>query len=247
MTKYTTVFTSLLRHVSTSDFQSAVKSLKGDFNVRTLSCFNLFKSMIYALVAGCFSVREIETSMRVNGNRLYHSGLKAIKRSTFCDALENRSYGIFRRVFYDMVEKAKTIGTKANRKFRDPLRIIDATVISLCLTKFDWAKYRKAKGAVKLHLNMDGDNLIPIDAYITTGNIHEAQQLPALSRESGVIYVMDRGYVDYKSLYNIEIAGSYFVTRMKSNGTYRRVQNNPHNSDGNVLSDIFIELTRANY
>ena len=243
MTKYTTVFTSLLRHVSTSDFQSAVKGLKGDFKVRTLSCFNLFKSMIYALVAGCFSVREIETSMRVNGNRLYHSGLKAIKRSTFCDALENRSYGIFRRVFYDMVEKAKTIGTKANRKFRDPLRIIDATVISLCLTKFDWAKYRRAKGAVKLHLNMDGDNLIPIDAYITTGNIHEAQQLPALSRESGVIYVMDRGYVDYKSLYNIEIAGSYFVTRMKSNGTYRRVQNNPHNSDGNVLSDIFIELT----
>jgi IS4 transposase len=90
---------------------------------------------------------------------------------------------------------------------------------------------------------MDGDNLIPVDAYITTGNIHEVQQLTALSLESGVIYVMDRGYVDYKSLYNIELGGSYFVTRMKSNSTYKRVQNNPHKDDGKILSDVLIELT----
>ena len=245
MTKYTTVFSSLLRPLSRSDFQSAVKGLKGDFKVRTLSCLDLFKSMLYGLITGCFSVREIETSMRVNSNRLYHSGLKGIKRSTFCDALEKRDYGIFRKVFYDISEKAQMIGAKAHKKFKDPLRIIDATIISLCLKSFDWAKYRKAKGAVKVHLNIDGDNLIPFEAYITTGKIHDVQQLTNLSKESGVIYVMDRGYVNYKLLYNIELGGSYFVTRMKSNGAYKRVQNNPYKDDGKVLSDVLIELTGA--
>jgi len=199
--------------------------------------------MIYALVTGCYSVREIETSMRVNKNSLYHCGLKTIKRSTFCDALEKRDYGIFRKVFYDIVEKAQMVGTKAHKKFKDPLRIIDATIISLCLKQFDWAKYRKAKGAIKLHLNLDGDTLIPMDAYITTGNIHDVQRLTNLSKEPGVLYVMDRGYVDYKSLYNIELGGSYFVTRMKRNSTYKRVQDNPHKDDGKVLSDVLIELT----
>jgi len=242
MTQYTTVFASLLRPLSRSDFQSAVNGLKADFKVRVFSCHDLFKSMLYALIAGCFSVREIETSMRVNRNRLYHSGLKAIKRSTFCDALEKRSYGIFRKVFYDMAEKAQAIGAKTKKKFKDPLRIIDASIISLCLARFDWAKYRKAKGAVKLHLNFDGDNLMPFDAYITNGKVHDVQQMVNLSKESGVIYLMDRGYVDYKLLYNIELGGSCFVTRMKSNGSYKRVKNNPHKG-GPVLSDVMIELT----
>ena len=242
MTQYTTVFANLLRPLSRSDFQSVVKGLKADFKVRVFTCYDLFKSMLYALVAGCFSVREIETSMKVNKNRLYHAGLKGIKRSTFCDALEKRPHGLFRKIFYDMVEKAQAIGARAQKKFKDPLRIIDASIISLCLKRFDWAKYRKAKGAIKLHLNFDGDNLIPFDAYITNGKVHDVQQLVNLSKETGVIYVMDRGYVDYKLLYNIELGGSYFVTRMKSNSTYKRIKNNPH-KEGAVLSDVLIELT----
>ena len=242
MTKYTTVFANLLRPLSRSDFQFIVKGLKADFKVRVFTCYDLFKSMLYALVAGCFSVREIETSMRVNKKQLYHTGLKAIKRSTFCDALEKRSYGLFRMIFYDMVEKAQVIGERAQKKFKDQLRIIDASIISLCLKRFDWAKYRKAKGAVKLHLNFDGDSLIPFDAYITNGKVHDVQRLVNLSKETGVIYVMDRGYVDYKLLYNIELGGSYFVTRMKSNSTYKRIKNNPHR-EGAVLSDVLIELT----
>jgi len=242
MTKYTTIFTNLLRPFSRSDFQSVVNGLKADFKVRLFTCYDLFKTMLYAQIAGCFSVREIETSMRVNKNRLYHSGLKAIKRSTFCDALEKRSFAIFRKVFYDMVEKAQLIGAKAQKKFKDPLRIIDASIISLCLNRFDWAKYRKAKGAAKIHLNYDGDKLIPLDAYITNGKVHDVQRLVNLTQESGVIYVMDRGYVDYKLLYNIELSGSSFVTRMKSNCTYKRIKINPHR-EGPVLSDVLIELT----
>ena len=243
MTKYTTVFTSLLRHFSRSEFESAISGYKADFRTRTLKCWDLFKSMLYAQISGCFSVREIETSMRVNGSRLYHSGLKQIKRSTFCDALEKRPSDIFMSVFHEVVNKAQNIAGSTKKKFTDPLRIIDMTVISLCLEKFNWAKFRATKGAVKLHLCLDGDNIMPLNAYLTDGTVHEKNRMGHLTDESGVIYSMDRGYIDYKSLYHIELAGSIFVTRMKSNCDYKRVQNNPHKEGGSVLSDVLIELT----
>jgi transposase len=243
MTKYTTVFANLLRHLSRSDFESAVSANNGDFKVRTLTCFNLFKAMLYGLISKCFSVREIETSMRVNGNRLYHSGLKQIKRSTFCDALEKRPQELFQDVFHKLVEKAQCIAGKTQKKFKNPLRIIDASIISLCLLRFDWAKYRKAKGAIKLHLNLDGDTHIPFDAYLTVGKVHDAMLMQNLTEETGVIYVMDRGYVHFKSLYDIDLRGSFFVTRMKRNCAFKRIKNNPRSKDGPVLSDVLIELT----
>jgi len=245
MTKYTTVFSSLLRYLSRCDFQSAVKGLKADFRVRNFTTYDLFMSMLYAQTAGCFSVREIETTLKVNKNRLYHSGLKEIKRSTFCDALGKRGHNIFKKVFDSMVEKAQGIAGPMGRKFKDPLRIIDASIISLCLKRFDWAKYRKAKGAVKLHLNLDGDNIMPFDACLTTGKVHDVKELGKLSIESGVIYSMDRGYVDYKSLYSIELGGSIFVTRMKRNGSFKRIKNNPRAKEGPIISDVLIELTGA--
>jgi len=244
MTQYTTVFGSLLRHLSRSDFQSAMNRYeKADFKIRVLSCYDLFKTMIYGLISNCFGVREIETSMRVNQNRLYHAGLKPVKRSTFCDALEKRPNGLFQNVFQELVDKAQKIAGKTKKKFKDPLRIIDATIISLCLKQFNWAKYRKAKGAVKLHLNLDGDNLIPFDAYITNGTVHEVGRMKNLTQEKGVIYAMDRGFVDYNSLYCIELAGSIFVTRMKSNCAFKRVKDNLLKEGGPVLSDVLIELT----
>ena len=244
MTKYTTVFGDLLRHFSRSDFDSAVSGHKADYRARVLPCYDLFKTMIYGQVTGCFSVREIEASMKANQNRLYHAGIKSpIKRSTFCDALEKKQHAIFQSAFHAMAEKAQGIAGKMKKKFKDPLRIIDASVISLCIQRFDWAKYRRTKGAVKLHLNLDGDNLMPYEATITEGKLHDVVQTQNLCQESGVIYVMDRGYVDYKSLYCIELQGSFFVTRIKSNGVYKIIQRNRCKKDGPILSDVLIELT----
>ena len=129
------------------------------------------------------------------------------------------------------------------KKFKDPLRIIDASTISVCLSKFNWAKYRKSKGAIKLHLNLDGDNLMPFDVYLTDGKVHDVKQIQNLCQETGVIYDFDRGYIDFSSLYTIEKQGSVFVTRVKRNIKYKRVQNNPHKKDSLILSDVLIELT----
>jgi len=244
MTKYTTVFSDLLRHFSRSDFNSAVSGYKADLRVRSFSCYDLFKAMIYGQVSGCFSVREIEASMKANRNRLYHSGLKQpIKRSTFCDALERRRHDVFKSVFHALIDKAQVIAGRMKKKFENPLRIIDASVIPVCLSRFNWAKYRKSKGAIKLHLNLDGDNLMPLDACLTNGKVHEVQQMQHICQETGVIYVMDRGFMDYKSLYVIEKQGSIFVTRSKNNTKYKKVQNNHHKEGGSILSDVLIELT----
>jgi len=244
MTKYTTVFGDLLRWFSRSEFEKAVVTRKADLKVRKFTCFDLFKAMLYGLITSCFGVREIEASMKANRSRLYHAGIKEpVKRSTFCDALEKRPQEAFEDVFHAMVAKAQGIAGRIKRKFRDPLRIIDATVITLCLERFDWAKYRKAKGAVKLHLNLDGDSLMPFDAQITNGKAHDSQQMQNLCTESWVIYVMDRGYVDFKSLWEIDLQESIFVTRIKSNIVYKRIHNNPHAEDGPVISDVAIELT----
>src|SRR5215510_4113574 len=129
MTKHTTVFASLLRHFSRSEFQSAISGYKADFRTRVLTCWDMFKMLLYAQISGCFSVREIETSMKANSSRLYHAGLKQVKRSTLCDALANKQSEIFKSAFHELVNKAQMIAGRTKKKFTDPLRIIDMTVI----------------------------------------------------------------------------------------------------------------------
>jgi hypothetical protein len=201
--------------------------------------------MLHAFIAGCYSLREIEAPMQANGNRLYHAGLKGIKRATFCGALEKRKQEILKSVFVKLVDKAQGISGKAKKKFKDPLRIIDAAIISVCLERFNWAEYRKAKGAVKLHMNLDGGRRIPFDAYMTDGKVREVKAMKNLTGETGVIHALDRGYVDYKSLYSIELQGSIFVTRRKSNGAFKRTHNKAHKAGGSILSGVLIELTGA--
>ena len=243
MNKHTTILSSLTSHLSRSDFEKAVKDHQGDKGVRTLRTYDFFKVMTYGQLSGCFSVREIENSMKANSTKLYHAGLPQLKRSTFCDAMEKRESHIFEDVFHAVADKAQRVAGKAIKQFKNPLRIIDASIISLCLSKCDWAAYRKAKGAVKVHLNLDGDNLIPHDAYLTCGKVHDVNGMKVVCQESGMIYVLDRGYVDYKSLYDIALNDLFFVTQMKSNGKYKRVRNNPHDKDGPIVSDVVIQMT----
>jgi hypothetical protein len=164
------------------------------------------------------NVREIENSFLANSAKLYHTGLPQLNRPTICDTLEKRDHQVFEDMFHTVAEKTRMTAGKTKKLFKSPLRIIDTTIISLCLAACDWAAYRKAKGAVKLHFNLDGDSLMPYNACLTTGKVHDVQGMAALYDKSGVIYVFDCGYVDYKSLYCIDLQRSVFVTRIKSNG-----------------------------
>jgi hypothetical protein len=242
MTKNITVVTDLLSEFSRYDFQDAVKEFYGDYRTRTLSCQDLLKTMLYGQVIDAYSIREIESSLGANESQLYHCGLKKVKRSTLCDAMENRDHRIFERGFLSLVEKAKIIAGNSDRKFKNPLRIVDATTIDLCLKRFSWATFRKAKGAIKLHVSIDGDNLFPEQVYITNGDVHEVRVLSNMCFGAGEIVVLDRGYLDYKRLRDIEIRGSWFVTRLKSSSAFEILQT-MHISDSEpVRGDFLIKL-----
>lgn len=243
MRNNTTVLGNLLSHLERSDFERAVKKHSGDKRIRTLSTYNLLKTLVYAQVTSAFSVREIESSMSVNSSKLYHCGLTPVKRSTLCDALEKRDHRIFESEFTLLASKARQIAGNKGRRFKNPLKIIDASTIELCLDRFDWAKFRTTKGAVKLHLKLDGDTLYPEQVKLTTGAVHEVNEMSSLCQNPGEIYVMDRGYVDYKRLYAIELGKSFFVTRMKSNCDYEIEQEFSSSKAGSVRYDGAIRLT----
>ena len=243
MPHHTTIMGNLLSHLERSDFEKAVNKHAGDRRIRTLSTFDLLKTLVYGQVTSAYSVREIESSLSINSSKLYRCGLKPIKRSTLCDALEKRDYRIFESAFNTLVEKAKLLTSTSGRRFKNPLKIIDASSIELCLERFDWAKFRATKGAVKLDLKLDGDYLYPEQATLTTGAVHEVNEMGCLCQKRGEIYVMDRGYVDYKRLHNIELSSSYFVTRMKSNCDYLVEKKLFSSKSGSIRYDGIIRLT----
>jgi len=242
----TTVLGNLLSHLERSDFERAVREHSGDRRIRTLSTYNLLKTLIYGQVTSAYSVREIESSLSANSSKLYHCGLNLVKRSTLCDALEKRDHRIFEAAFNSLAAKARMIAGTNGHRFKNPLKIIDASTIELCLKRFDWAKYRTTKGAVKLHLKIDGDMLYPEQAILTSGDVHEVNEMTILCNKQKEIYVMDRGYIDYKRLYDIEIAKSFFVTRMKSNCDYETVKNTFSSKTGSIRYEGIIRLKSKN-
>jgi len=244
--KSSTVLSNLLSHFPRSEFEKAVRKHKSDKGVRVLSSFDLFKTLLYGQITSAFSVREIESSLSAHAAQLYHTGMKPVSRSTLCDALEKRSPAVFEDTFQALVAKARILSGKAKKRFKNPLKIIDASTIELCLARFDWAKFRSTKGAVKVHLRLDGDHFFPDQVQMTSGAIHEVKKMADLSQEPGNIYVMDRGYVDFKRLYDINLAGSVFVTRMKGNCQYDQTRARSFSAKEPVRFDEEIRLASEN-
>ena len=239
----TTVLGNLLSHFPRSEFEKSVQDSGGDRRSRTLGCFDLFKALAYGQITSAFSVREIVGSMAAHSSRLYHCGMNPVKRTTLCDAMEKRDPVIFEHTFNALVAKAKILSGTSGVRFRNPMKLIDASTIELCLSRFDWAKFRSTKGAVKIHVALDGDHFFPEQVRMTTGSVHEVNEMAELSRGSGTMHVYDRGYVDFKRLYDINLAGSFFVTRMKQNCQFELVRPIAYSANGAVRFDSTINLS----
>jgi IS5 family transposase len=203
MKKYTTVYGDLLSPLKQIDFTNIVKRYKGDYRARRLTTLDLLKVGIYGHTTGASGQREIVTSLAANENALYHCGLKKISLSTFSDALAHHDWRIFEKTFYALLSKALPLTNAKKQHFKNPLKLIDSSTIELCLQKCDWAKYQKTKGAVKIHTRIDGDTYLPEQMIITNGNVHDVNLMDHLTRGKGVIFVMDRGYVDFHRLHEI--------------------------------------------
>jgi hypothetical protein len=202
--------------------------------------------MVFAQLTYRDSLRDIESCLRARSSLLYHMGIRAmVSRSTLADANENRKWRIYADFAQKLIGRARRLYSKDSLAVEpdETVYALDSTTIDLCLELFPWARFRRHKGAIKLHTLLDLRGAIPTLIYLSDGKLHDVNFLDEWPIEPGAYYVMDRGYVDYRRLHRFELEAAFFVTRAKRNMQYRVVESRPVEPDGNVRSDQLIVLT----
>jgi hypothetical protein len=197
--------------------------------------------MAFAQLTFRESLREIEACLSAQSGKLYHMGIrsKRIARSTLADANESRDWRIYADFAQSLIGIARRLYAEEPFavELRETVYALDTTTIDLCLSVFPWAPFMSTKAAVKLHTLLDLRGNIPTFIHISDGKLHEVNILDQLIPEPGAFYVMDRGFLDYARLYRFHQAGSFFVTRARSNMDYRRRYSHPVDQDSGVISD----------
>jgi len=229
MPRHPYVFAQFLHLLPRYEFQRIVNRYHGDYRTRSFPCWNQLVCMMFAQVRQEHSLRDIDRALNAHARKLYHLGIGQCPKSTLADANEQRDYRIYE-------EFAKSLMHRARREYaQTPLAIevdnavyaLDASVIDLTLSLFPWAKFRKTKGAIKLHAMLDLRGNIPAFLTITDGKVHDVRAAPQVPIEPEGIYVVDRGYSDFAWWWSIDQAGAYFVSRLKRSIKWTRVISHP--------------------
>ena len=244
MPHHNTIYNQLLQLIPRHQFEGLVKKYAGDRYVKYFTCWQQFITLLYAQIRGKDSLRDIETSLRSQSARWFHIGLKNVKRSTLSDANNQRDYRVYEGLFYRLFERCKNVTPKHKFRFKNPLYSLDATVIDLCLSLYPWAKFRKRKGALKIHCLYDHSGSLPAFLVVTDGKQHDvkAAKQQALPVTADSIIAVDRAYIDYKWLYSLEKSGVFFVTRAKSNLKHEVSGQHEVNRKQGLLFDYQIRL-----
>ena len=243
-----TVLSQLMMFRSDFQFQRCVDRYKGDFRVRRFTCNEHFLVMSFAQLTARESLRDIENSLTAFSSKLYHSGLRsATAKSTLAEANEKRNWKIYADYAQVLIKQARPLYAD-DPNFRldidNMVYALDSTTIDLCLSLFPWAKFRKTKGAVKMHTVLDLRGSIPIYVDITNANVHDVNILDTIPIEAGSYYIMDKGYTDFNRLYNkIHKEQAFFVTRSKDNINFITVEKQKVDSITGVLDDVTIRLS----
>ena len=230
MVKVASCFAQVLELVDRNDFARAVKKLDAERGAKGFRCWDQLVAMLFCQVGSAHSLREICGGLATALGRVVHLGLKeAPKRSTLAYANEHRPWELYQRTFGQMLERCRELAAGRRRAFRfkNPLRVLDSTAIDLCLEVFDGARYRRTKGAVKVHLQLDDRGGLPCWALVTEGCVHDVRVAQDLAFAPGTIVAMDRGHVDYGLFGRWSAQGVGFVTRMKTNALYEVVETLP--------------------
>ena len=244
MNKFSSMFGQVLQIFSKKEFYSAVKMTQAEKGAKGFFCWNQFVAMLFCQLGQAHSLREICGGLASCMGKLKHLGIEAAPcRSTLSYANEKRSWRLYEAVFYQLLEKVRMIApTKKKFRFRNKLFSLDATLIELCVSLFDWAIYRQTKGAVKLHLLLDHDGYFPVFAQVTDGRTHEVKIAQNLTFPKGSIVVMDRGYVDYALFARWKKEGVWFVSRQKGNANYTVIEERPVPLNRSIVKDQLITL-----
>jgi len=214
------VFAQLMGHLPLTTFRRCVARYRGHFKVKSFSCLEHYLCMAFAQLTFRESLRDIEACLRAQSAKLYHMGIRsAVSRSTLADANESRDWRIYCDFAQSLIGIARRLYAEDSFgvELKNTVYALDSTTIDLCLSMFPWAPFRSTKAAVKLHTLLDLRGNIPSFIFISDGKLHDVNILDELLPEAGAFYVMDRGYIDFERLARLHQAGSFFVTRAKSN------------------------------
>ena len=240
------VFAQVMEHLPLHTFRRCVARYKGEHKVKHFSCLDQYLSMAFAQLTFRESLRDIEACLRAQSSKLYHLGLRStVARNTLANANAVRDW----RIYCDFAQSLITIARRlyANEPFGvdlgETVYALDATTIDLCLSVFPWAPFRSTKAAIKLHTLLDLRGNIPSFLFISDGKLHEVNILDQLLPEPGAFYVMDRGYIDFERLGRLAEAGSFFVTRAKSNLKAKRRYSHKVDRRKGLICDQTVVLT----
>lgn len=240
------VFSQLMALISHKQFQTLVSRYKGDYKVKDFTCWKQFLCMAFGQFTHRERLSDTMLCLRANADKLYHLGIgKAVAKSTLSVANENRPFEIYRDLAMLLIKEAKRLyigDSDLDVSLQNNVFAIDATTIDLCLSTFYWATFRSTKGGIKLHTQLDLKTAIPEFIYFSTASVHDVNALDLIHFEANSIYVMDRGYVDYKRLYTIHRSNAFYITRAKDNMNYRRVRSLPSDRSNGVICDQLILL-----
>ena len=243
MVGHSSLFSRLLSVVNRHQFERRVRESGAEKGAKGFSCWSQFVAMMFCQLAQAKSLREISDGLACCEGKLRHLGLEeGPKRSTLSYANAKRPWQLFESLFYDQLALAQSLAPKKKLRFKNKLLSLDATIIDLSLSMFNWATFRQTKGAVKLHLLLDHDGYLPVYAHLSEGNVHELRVAKSLHFPKGSVVVMDRAYVDYRQFAHWTKAGIFFVTRLKENANYWDFEDWPVPKNSNVLKDQLIRL-----
>ena len=240
-----TIFAQLVEHLPHKEFQKCVARYRGDSNPRGFTCWDQYLAMAFAQLTYRESLRDIEACLGAMQGKLYHMGFRGkVARSTLADANAAHDWRVYADFAQVLIATARPLyaAEPMGVELKQSLYALDSTTIDLCLTLFPWARFRRAKAAVKMHTLLDLRGNIPTFIHITDGKVADVNVLDELLPEAGAFYVMDRGYIDFERLYRFTLESAFFVVRTKSNVLLQRRYSHPVDPSAGVRSDQTVIL-----
>ena len=244
-----TIFSQIMSLVSRYEFQKCVDRYKGDWRTRSFTCFDQFKVMSFAQFTDRSGLRDIEMTLEFCGKDLYHAGLSPVPKSTLAESNEKRSWKIYRDFAQVLIKEAKELyhDDYFRLGLKEMVYALDSTTIRLSLELSPWAEFHHGEGAVKMHTLVDLRGNIPSYIIMTNGLVHDSKVMPMIPVEAFSFYLMDKGYVFFKQLYEcFHLKGAFFVTRAKDNMVYDVVEEREVDKSAGLICDQIIRLTGKN-
>jgi len=241
-----TVFAQLMDFFPRYQFQLCVQRYRGEYKVKNFSCWKQFLCMAFAQLTYRESLRDIEATLGSVHNKLYHMGFRGrVARSSLAHTNESRDWRIYADFAQVLVHEARALyaGDEFAVELDETVYALDSTTIDLCLSLFPWARFRRRKGAIKLHTLLDLRGNIPTFIEITEGKLHDVNILDHLIPEPGSIYVMDRGYLDFARLHVLHQCSAFFIIRPRKRFNFRRLYSRPVDKTTGLKCDQTVVLT----